>query len=560
MSVIILPSGFGFGDDPRMIAEMLDAEIDEVSIVDHPATNRALSLFKRLDQSKQRDYIRDETGRFATSGTGGAANLALRSTGKIEEALEASRDPQFAASKIIEVSNALNEAAVTASNSSARSELVRLASMADEVAGRLNEGSQEEGERITDLGRRVDSIAQRLAGEAVEGKRAKAVPEDRDREVFERCVEGVMAQGHTKESAFAICTAGGAGKGATTMTVKQDELDLEAVPPAPEVSAASVVEIPATPKPWPFAKCIEAGMSAGFGQDEAIAVCQLIRQDYGDPSDPDQILVPDGMKPEGLLAAAAVAGGMAKPEGMSAPAEESAGEEMKFQGKPGQVGVRWLAKFKHFLGLDRPLSPAELERQKMERKVRELMEAQEKTKEDLRDIIRLQHEDNRAMLQVLAAGLGVQLPKPAEAPAPTASEPIAAAATAPDPSKAVKEDGAPVVPTAAPAPATSELPEELIARCTALEQENAELRAMIESNEQLMGEAAGAVAPAPAVAVAPTGPKFVRRAAIDPTVAGVKRISNEPDMVFSSWLGVPIPRADREVFAPVPKRGGGNGR
>jgi len=450
MSILILP--MGFGDDPRVIAEMLDAEIDEVSIVDHPATNRPLSLFKRM---------------------------------------------------------------------------------------------------------------------------AKAVPEDRDRATFERCVEHVMNQiesgelspreGNTaKETAFAICTAGGAGKGATTMTVKQDELDLAAIPPAPEVEAASVVEIPATPKPWPFAKCIEAGMGMGFGQDEAIAACQLIRQDYGDPSDPDQILVPDGMKPEGLLAAAAVAGGMAKPEGMSAPEPEpEGGEEMKFHGKPGQVGVRWLAKFKHFLGLDRPLSAAELERQKMERKVRELMEAQEKTKEDLRDIIRLQHEDNRAMLQVLAAGLGVQLPKPAE-PATVSAEPIAAAAaaaTAPDPAKSVKEDGVPAAPTtSAPAAATGELPEELIARCTALEQENAELRAMIESNEQLMAEAAGAVAPAPAVAVAPTGPKFVRRSATDPTVAGVKRASNEPDMVFSSWLGVPIPRADREVFAPVPKRGGGNGR
>ena len=542
MSVIILPSGFGLGDDPRVIAEMLDAEIDEVSIVDHPATNRALSLFKRV--VKAREYVRDTHGRFANEPGSASVVVAdkLENASNVAAAGAGRERLREAAERIADVRELVEG---TRGRPQAEFEVKEARAIAVEVLG-------DEDPIIADL--------DALMGMITSGK---AVPDDRDREVFERCIEDVMAQGHTKESAFAICTAGGAGKGVTTMTVKQDELPLEAVPPAPEVSAASVVEIPATPKPWPFAKCIEAGMSAGFGQDEAIAVCQLIRQDYGDPSDPDQILVPDGMKPEGLLSAAAVAGGMAKPEGMSAPAEESEGGEMKFQGKPGQVGVRWLAKFKHFLGLDRPLSPAELERQKMERTVRELMEAQAKTKEDLRDIIRLQHEDNRAMLQVLAAGLGVQLPKPTEAPAPTAAEPIAAAAaaaTAPDPAKSVKEDGAPVVPIAAPAPATSELPEELIARCTALEQENAELRAMIESNEQLMGEAAGAVAPAPAVAVAPTGPKFVRRAAIDPTVAGVKRISNEPDMVFSSWLGVPIPRADREVFAPVPKRGGGNGR
>lgn len=57
----------------------------------------------------------------------------------------------------------------------------------------------------------VGTPAASMADELELPKGLKAVPPDVDRDTFERCVEKVMDQGHDKSSAFAICTAGGAG-------------------------------------------------------------------------------------------------------------------------------------------------------------------------------------------------------------------------------------------------------------------------------------------------------------------------------------------------------------
>jgi hypothetical protein len=64
----------------------------------------------------------------------------------------------------------------------------------------------------------LENMADRFPGEDEKRYRRirKAVPPDVDRETFERCIEHVMGQGHDKSSAFAICTAGGAGAGKRT--------------------------------------------------------------------------------------------------------------------------------------------------------------------------------------------------------------------------------------------------------------------------------------------------------------------------------------------------------
>jgi hypothetical protein len=406
---------------------------------------------------------------------------------------------------------------------------------------------------------------------------AKGAPEGVDTATYERCIQEVMASGQSKESAFAICTAGGAGEGKTmpTITVKQDEMvpggmpgDVP-VPEAPELDTAAVVEIPATPKTWPFAKCIEAGMGMGLAQDESIAVCQLINQKYGDPSDPDTILVPDGLKPEGLFATVAVDGGMAKPEGMAA-AEDSGDEKAaKFMAalasvpkgykftpskKDGPRGGHWLGTFKRFLGLDRPPSEAEVERQKMERQVSELSQAQMKTTADLRAIVGTQQRMIEAFLQT--QGFPIQ-PVPAAAlEGAIAGDPPVATPTMPTaPEPAPVGDPVKSVPATAPAPAGQKATlEDLAARLEALEVENAELRGLLESPEAVALEAAAALAPA--VSAAPA-PKFApRRAGVDPTIPGQKRMGPaESEMVYSTICGAPIPRADRDAFLPSSSRG-----
>lgn len=403
-----------------------------------------------------------------------------------------------------------------------------------------------------------ETMTNREALEAVLAM-AKKVPEDRDRATFERCIEHIMADptfeppdGKTKkEAAFAICTAGGAGEG------KAAKIEIPMMPEAdltieePEIDTGAVIEIPASPKAWPFAKCIEAGMDLGMDQDGAIAACQLIRQDYGDPSDPDQILVPDGMKPEGLLSAAAIGGGMAKPEGMSAEVEEEAKrkalaalpEGMRMKGKN-----RWLGVLKNILGRDRQPTEAEQEQMKLERKVREMAQAQEKTKEDLRDMTARLFQQNSEMLRVIAASQGIQLPEQeaatataqaAEASAPPASPPV------PDHSAPAAEPAADATKADEPAAVQAAAPltlEDLAARLEALEMENAELR-MAASTD---AEARAALAP-PTLDV----PAKAMRKSVDPTVAGGAAAKGKVEMVRSSILGYEIPKADRDAFMPL---------
>ena len=175
--------------------------------------------------------------------------------------------------------------------------------------------------------------------------------------------------------------AGGAGEGVDGM--RKDEV-LPAPPPSPAGEmppegqmVAETIEIPASPDNVTYSDLIRIAMDYGFSEDESTAIAQLLRKDFGDPTDPDTVYVPEGSTPEGMVGAAAVQGGLAIPEGM--PVEKG----LKFTGSN-----RWSKLWRRFMGTDKPLT-AEA---RLRGEVMALKTAQAKNRADFMEIIRLQNQ------------------------------------------------------------------------------------------------------------------------------------------------------------------------
>jgi hypothetical protein len=375
---------------------------------------------------------------------------------------------------------------------------------------------------------------------------AKAVPEGVDRETFERCVGDVMdkidrgelapQEGRDpKQTAVAICTESGAGKG-----TKQDPIPGEELPPEPpgEEAVGDTVEIPASPEKWPFSDCIAQAMELGFDQDSSIAVCQIIRKDYGDPEDPETVLVPDGSSTESLLAAAAIFGGIAKPEGLAAAAPETPPEQaMRFSGKN-----QWLKKFRRFLGLDRKVhEDAALARTR--REVRKLMAEQQKTKDDLREMVGVL----RDLLTATLRAQGIEVP-PATGPA--IMPPVVAEETAnPEPEPGAAED-----PAKRADPQVVALMAEVARLRSLIEAKGVKSAPEIEDGEEGVGD--GRIVPDPRTAAdltpAPTvAGRTILRKSVDPNAGnGSKASAGAGAKHYSTYLNAHYPQEDFETLGP----------
>jgi hypothetical protein len=327
----------------------------------------------------------------------------------------------------------------------------------------------------------------------------------------------------------------------------------------PEPPSMSVAEIPASPARWGFDQCIRGAMDMGLDQDQSVAVCTMIRQDYGDPTDPESILVPDGVKPDGLLAAAAVAGGMAKPAGADGAAME-AGKSIKFTGVN-----RWRS------WLQRLLSPRPVPVDANKALAR-LEENMEKTKDDLRAMLQAQQAVNQQLMAVIARAQGIELPPftPVVATAPTAEAPIQAAVAIGDP----PADGGGAAMTE---PATKSIDprdmsrDELLVLVleasgaagdpsgkagATLAAAPADLVAtdihpgVEEATRMVLGDLAGNLPPAPT-------PAKTWRSAVDPTTPGNGngQAKANTELVYSTPLGCYIPKADRDACTALLRPG-----
>jgi hypothetical protein len=191
------------------------------------------------------------------------------------------------------------------------------------------------------------------------------------------------------------------GKGDGSMTARKQEgvEEMAVEPAAPEMPAAEVTEVEVTPVAWPLTQCIADAQELGLPENESVSVCQLIREELGDPEDPESILVPENLTPEGLITTAAMSLGVAKPAGDSGGGGT---EEMPVEGelraKPKRRN-RWVRKLKDGLGLNRKPSILERRVKRLEKE----MKLSTKTNRDLMEVIRLQS-------RYLAARAGIELP------------------------------------------------------------------------------------------------------------------------------------------------------
>lgn len=285
----------------------------------------------------------------------------------------------------------------------------------------------------------------------------------------EECVQSVLSDPDFtggEERAWAICQAQH-GKGGTNMPRKQEELP-EVVEDVIEGEGmpkpTGVVEIPTSPARWPIGQCIETAMDQGYGRDDSIGLCQMVAQTYGDPEDPDTVMLPEGTTPEGLLNQLAVDHGVAKPQGTAGTPEMTMSEDGKSMPGSGlwrkkPIKNYWVEKYKEALGIQGP-TPAEQVMFRLAKEVSQVRQAQskaEKRSEDLMQII-------NATLGIIARSQGIDpatLPVPAAAVETPADDPEAPDEATPD----APEGGE-----------KNETPEEELARLRA---DNARLQAIV---------------------------------------------------------------------------------
>lgn len=260
---------------------------------------------------------------------------------------------------------------------------------------------------------------------------------------------------------------------------KIEALAGEAPPPPVEGDVAPAagpepIEIPATPVDWPLSKCIDAGVKMNLTEDQAGQACMLLREQYGAAGEDGKLLIPDGVKPEALLGAAAADLGFAVLGGKATTPKRSAPDPKAYKG----IGTHWKNFVDGFLGvkpkpgeeLARYLKSLSSQNKALAAKVEELVSEQTKTREDLRLAVQMADRANRRMVGLLAGALNVQMPDddemddapatPAPAPAEPQAHPLEVGG------KRAQKCDAPAAP-AAEVPATEPVAEEAKAEAVA---------------------------------------------------------------------------------------------
>lgn len=195
-------------------------------------------------------------------------------------------------------------------------------------------------------------------------------------------------------------------------------------PPAdlpPDAAAGGdVIEIPATPVDWSLPDCIQQAIDLGLGDDQAGQTCMLIRDQYGAAGEEGKILVPEGVKPEALLAAAAESLGFAQLAGKSVtdPVQHAAlvatfrgNQPLKSDSSYRGVGRWWEKKINAWLGRKTAEArPGGLLASYLKGLREELMAENVKTRQDLHRAMQMQDRANRRLVGVLAGALNIQLP------------------------------------------------------------------------------------------------------------------------------------------------------
>ncbi len=200
---------------------------------------------------------------------------------------------------------------------------------------------------------------------------------------------------------------------------KIEALAGEAPPPPVEGDVAPAagpepIEIPATPVDWPLSKCIDAGVKMNLTEDQAGQACMLLREQYGAAGEDGKLLIPDGVKPEALLGAAAADLGFAVLGGKATTPKRAAPDPKAYKG----IGAYWKKLTDSFLGvtpkpgeeLAKYLKSLSSQNKALAAKVEELVSDQAKTRDDLRLAIRMADRANRRQSEIVAAALGVKLP------------------------------------------------------------------------------------------------------------------------------------------------------
>jgi hypothetical protein len=229
--------------------------------------------------------------------------------------------------------------------------------------------------------------------------------------------------------------------------------------PAPGPTG-EVVEIPGTPVDWSLPECIQAGLDLGFSEDQAGQICLVVRDQYGAAGESGQLLLPEGVKPEAVMAATAESLGFATITGKASAPRVKAPDPKAYRG----IGSYWAGKLNAILGRKtEPRPGAEIARYLKTMK-EELMAENLKTREDLWRAMQMQDRAHARTSRLLAAALNVELPAEEEedvetSPAASPAEP----ALAPNPltsdgkrkgAKAAKCGAAdPAAPAAIPAKA-----------------------------------------------------------------------------------------------------------
>lgn len=329
-------------------------------------------------------------------------------------------------------------------------------------------------------------------------------------------------------------------------TGRKDELEdapVGDVPPVPEELAdeappddQGTIEVPATPTSLRLGDCINMAEEAGLDETMAGSACGMIRAEFADPDDAENVLIPEGVDVGGLINLAAMQLTGKRLEALPQPPKG-----FKFSGRNV-----WTAKFKRFLGIKPLPSGAKLVDylRGVERRLEEVMTDQVKSRQQIDQLLTQQG----ILVRALAAATGAELPDvsaaaaPAATPAPPAPEAPAAGNPLMAEGKSQKDGaavGAPVVPAAEPD------------RLSLLEQQIAEMRAMLEqqfggglySQDPEDEDVEELVA---ASAQAPTAPKRVSQ----PGVASRLKIQSKGltpvPAQRSSITGMPTTDAERE--------------
>ena len=172
------------------------------------------------------------------------------------------------------------------------------------------------------------------------------------------------------------------------MDGKQDEILV-----AEEGVQAAAVEVPPSPTIWPFATCISDAMEQDVGQEDAVGICTMIREDLGHPEDPDSILLPEGLEASALITAAGIQSGIMKPEGATGSGEEAPEQTMRFTGKN-----RWLRSLSNQLGLNRPKTRTEQELARLSKEIQTMKRTQSAQEALLKNLLGTKSKDELIQL------------------------------------------------------------------------------------------------------------------------------------------------------------------